>query len=242
MLILESVGRFSSCFAEGSANDGGSGAIPPVPPAGQVEVTGWANSPADPYTVIYGRVGAGVSAVQFPLADGTTVQATVSDGWFAAWWPGSEKVDTASLATAQGTVAQDLAPYSIRRDLDGSVTLTVYTGSAIDAAESGSGENAALAELGVNARVVPIEPSCAEPAGAVIPFTQANSSAAVKALAAQTEPAGTRHGLSWQIHPSAIPAGDTLAIAGPEALDSAGALTSRLALLRAPAPTCAPER
>jgi hypothetical protein len=36
-----------------------------------------------------GQVGPGVTAVAVVLEDGTTVRATVANGWFAAWWPGS---------------------------------------------------------------------------------------------------------------------------------------------------------
>jgi hypothetical protein len=35
-----------------------------------------------------GRVGPDVTGVTLVLADGSTVEATVANGWFAAWWPG----------------------------------------------------------------------------------------------------------------------------------------------------------
>lgn len=36
-----------------------------------------------------GTAGKGVTGIQFVLADGQTVSATVQDGWYEAWWPGS---------------------------------------------------------------------------------------------------------------------------------------------------------
>lgn len=41
-------------------------------------------------TAVSGPVGPGVSAVTFVLHDGTHVKATVSHGWYLAWWPGSK--------------------------------------------------------------------------------------------------------------------------------------------------------
>jgi hypothetical protein len=35
----------------------------------------------------FGRVGPDVTAVQLQFPGGTTVEATVQDGWYAAWWP-----------------------------------------------------------------------------------------------------------------------------------------------------------
>ena len=50
-----------------------------------------------------GLAGDDVSAVEFQFADGSTVDATVQNGWYFAWWPGhawptSVKV-TANAAT-----------------------------------------------------------------------------------------------------------------------------------------------
>lgn len=40
---------------------------------------------------VTGTAGKGVRAVRFVLADGEIVTATVQDGWYEAWWPGSAK-------------------------------------------------------------------------------------------------------------------------------------------------------
>jgi hypothetical protein len=51
---------------------------------------------------IAGQVGAGVTAVAVVLEDGTTVRATVANGWFAAWWPGSLAVTGTGSTADQG--------------------------------------------------------------------------------------------------------------------------------------------
>jgi hypothetical protein len=54
----------------------------------------------------YGRTGAGVSAVTLVLGDGTRVQASVANGWFVAWWPGSQALESAELTTPAGSATQ----------------------------------------------------------------------------------------------------------------------------------------
>jgi hypothetical protein len=54
----------------------------------------------------YGRTGTGVSAVSLVLDDGTHVQATVANGWFIAWWPGSHQLESAELTTPAGGSTQ----------------------------------------------------------------------------------------------------------------------------------------
>src|ERR1700685_2631087 len=56
-------------------------------PAGQVQFSGAMSSaqPRQPYSFAQGRTGAGVRAVTLNLSDGTTVNATVGDGWYLAW-------------------------------------------------------------------------------------------------------------------------------------------------------------
>jgi RNA polymerase sigma-70 factor (ECF subfamily) len=57
-----------------------------------------------------GRVGAHVTAVTLVLTDGSRVQATVANGWFAAWWPGGQAAQTAEITTTAGTATQQLVP------------------------------------------------------------------------------------------------------------------------------------
>ena len=58
------------------------------------------------YSLAEGRTGADVTGVTLTLDDGSTVQATVGNGWFVAWWPGLHGVKSAELATSSGTTTQ----------------------------------------------------------------------------------------------------------------------------------------
>ena len=82
--------------------------------AGQLQFSGGMtrDSAGDQLTLADGRTGAGVIGVAFELSDGTTVQATVSGGWYMAWWPGSATATTAEVTTTSGTasVAVPAAP------------------------------------------------------------------------------------------------------------------------------------
>jgi hypothetical protein len=53
-----------------------------------------------------GRAGKNVTGATLTLDDGTQVQATVQNGWFVAWWPGSSEVSSATLTTTDGTKTQ----------------------------------------------------------------------------------------------------------------------------------------
>jgi len=63
---------------------------------------------------VFGLVGNAVSAVTFKFAKGTTVDATVNDGWYFAWWPanGSPLLrpgpTSVRLTTATGTITSPL--------------------------------------------------------------------------------------------------------------------------------------
>ncbi|HTU29650.1 MAG TPA: hypothetical protein VMF07_09730 [Solirubrobacteraceae bacterium] len=67
-----------------------------------------AMSQGNGYTFIEGQAGSGVSQVTLNLTDGSTVQATTENGWFAAWWPGSVGATTATLTTSSGTTTATL--------------------------------------------------------------------------------------------------------------------------------------
>ena len=60
-------------------------------------------------SVLVGQVGADVTAVTLVLDDGTSIQTTTANGWFAAWWPGSETAHSAQITTPSGTTTQQLA-------------------------------------------------------------------------------------------------------------------------------------
>lgn len=61
-----------------------------------------------PFTCTEGRVGADVTGVTIVLMDGTQVSATVANGHFAAWWPGSAQAVAQEVATSSGTTTSRL--------------------------------------------------------------------------------------------------------------------------------------
>ncbi len=73
--------------------------------AGQIQLNGGGSRDAagNALTLVDGRVGAGVTAVTIERSDGSTVQATVTDGWYLAWWPGTVSATNAEVTTASGT-------------------------------------------------------------------------------------------------------------------------------------------
>jgi hypothetical protein len=76
-------------------------------PAGHILLSGsHGSNRGGAYSWADGRTGDGVSAVTLTLDDGTTVQATVANGWFVAWWPGSRSVKSAAVTTPSGTSTQ----------------------------------------------------------------------------------------------------------------------------------------
>lgn len=65
--------------------------------------SGMRDSAGNALTVVDGRTGAGVTAVTIKRGDGSSVQATVSNGWYLAWWPGTVTATNAEVTTASGT-------------------------------------------------------------------------------------------------------------------------------------------
>jgi hypothetical protein len=82
--------------------------------AGQIQSSGGGtrDSAGNALTLVDGRIGAGVTAVTIDRSDGSSVQATVANGWYLAWWPGTVAAASAEVATASGssTVAFPSAP------------------------------------------------------------------------------------------------------------------------------------
>ncbi|MGD0380802.1 MAG: hypothetical protein ABSC30_12540 [Acidimicrobiales bacterium] len=60
------------------------------------------------YTLVEGEVQPGVTHVTLVRDSGGNVDATTGDGWFVAWWPGSQGVTSAQITTAAGTTTQPL--------------------------------------------------------------------------------------------------------------------------------------
>jgi hypothetical protein len=77
----------------------------PISRASQSHLT---TSGGQPYTFVQGQIGADVTGLKLLLSDATEVQATVADGSFVAWWPGSTDATSAQIASASGVTKQQL--------------------------------------------------------------------------------------------------------------------------------------
>jgi hypothetical protein len=92
----------------GRASAIGDGSVAP----GQIQTFASAtnDSAGDAFTALDGHVGAGVTAVTIERSSGIAVTATVSRGWYLAWWPGLAHATTAQITTASGTHTTVLPP------------------------------------------------------------------------------------------------------------------------------------
>jgi hypothetical protein len=73
--------------------------------AGQIQLDGGGTRDAagNALTIVDGRTGAGVTAVTIQRNDDSSVQATVANGWYLAWWPGTASATNAQVTAASGT-------------------------------------------------------------------------------------------------------------------------------------------
>ena len=73
--------------------------------AGKIELEGGGtrDSAGHALTLVDGRTGAGVTAVMIERSDGSSVQATVANGWYLAWWPGTAAARKAVVRSTSGT-------------------------------------------------------------------------------------------------------------------------------------------
>ena len=80
--------------------------------AGTIALGGAGESDSDGHalTMVDGPIGAGVTGVTVTRSDGTAVQATVKNGWYLAWWPGTERAVTAHVTSASATDTQSFPP------------------------------------------------------------------------------------------------------------------------------------
>jgi hypothetical protein len=88
-----------------SMSSNSTSAAPASVPAGQIALAsrGMQDSSGNALTLVDGRIGAGVTAVTIERSDGSSVQATVANGWYLAWWPGTVAATNAQVTTASGT-------------------------------------------------------------------------------------------------------------------------------------------
>ena len=75
-----------------------------VPDAGGFGESTWNANPSTGVTTVLGDVGSAVTGVTLTLSDGSTVAATVGDGFYVAWWPSDVSPVTATATSPSGTV------------------------------------------------------------------------------------------------------------------------------------------
>ncbi|WP_240674860.1 hypothetical protein [Cellulomonas endophytica] len=97
--------------AEGSIA-GATEVEPPAPAPGGLALVGqvstWSQEDGD-WSVVWGWAGAGVERVVVDREVGGPVTATVTDGWFAAWWPTQAQAATLTPYAADGTAGPAVA-------------------------------------------------------------------------------------------------------------------------------------
>ena len=78
----------------------------PSPGTITVDQVSYGARDGQPYTLVVGRIGTGVTGVTLSLANGDNVTTTSGNGLFVAWWPGSQRITSATVATASGASTQ----------------------------------------------------------------------------------------------------------------------------------------
>jgi hypothetical protein len=91
-----------SSGANGFMSNQSSNAATPTPGGAVVNLTYTDNQDSQSFTVAEGSVGSQVSGATLQLSDGTSVVATVSNGLFAAWWPGQATLSSIQVTTTAG--------------------------------------------------------------------------------------------------------------------------------------------
>lgn len=82
--------------------------------SGQVAIVSYGGNATPPdegsarFSRLIGRAGPGVTMVSAKLADGTQVSATLSHGWFLAWWPGTARPVSTEVTTLRGARTQTI--------------------------------------------------------------------------------------------------------------------------------------
>ena len=72
---------------------------PPGPDAAVVDISNTTDDNGQYFWVIVGQVGSQVTGATVLLHDGSSVVATVSNGLFAAWWPGQDGVSSIQVTS-----------------------------------------------------------------------------------------------------------------------------------------------
>jgi hypothetical protein len=117
-----------------------------------------------------GQVAADVTAVTVALEGGSSVQATIANGWFAAWWPVSQDFESGQaltqslsqsvpqsfqITTATGTTTQPLTPSEIQSAMqapgvDGSYAASGSSGATGSTGDAGGSSGIGSAPPGID--------------------------------------------------------------------------------------------
>jgi hypothetical protein len=87
---------------------------PPPVPAGHVSIVSSGSNTTPPdegsqhFSQLVGRTGPGVTGVTLRLRSGTRVTASLANGWFLAWWPGTQRGTATEVTTSTGRAGQEL--------------------------------------------------------------------------------------------------------------------------------------
>jgi hypothetical protein len=76
-----------------------------------------------------GQAGSNVTAVSFSFADQSTVDATVENGWYFAWWPWTELPNAVSMTTSTGATTTSPVTGSWGPGFDSIITAGCQPGS-----------------------------------------------------------------------------------------------------------------
>jgi len=76
---------------------------PPAPDAAAIDINNTTVDNGQYFSLIEGQVGSQVTGATVVLSDGSSVEATVSNGLFAAWWPGQVTESSVQVTTTTGT-------------------------------------------------------------------------------------------------------------------------------------------
>jgi hypothetical protein len=69
---------------------------------------GSSSAHGEAWSQLQGQVGSGVTAVRLTLSNGSEVRASVSNGWFVAWWPGTGDAQSAEIISASAITTKPL--------------------------------------------------------------------------------------------------------------------------------------
>lgn len=142
----------------------------------------------------------------------------------------------ATMAVLLSMSAQPSAPaaFAITQQPDGSVTLTLSEIMGVGSA------NQELADRGIPVRIAKVEAGCTA-TGEIVPPRSYSHERLGEMVEIQRDDGVGLSGLTWTIHPSAIPPGDTLLITAEVVSGSrVPAVASRIGLYHGQAPTCQP--